>query len=138
MEMRKVFTFVVVPILLLVVLATASACSPPPTAKAVKLDVGDAGRQAELKKGQTLDVSLEANPTTGYEWEVEEIDENILRQLEEQDFKPQSKLVGAPGIQTLYFQAVGEGQTTLKLIYHRRWEKGVEPLETYSVEVVVR
>jgi len=138
MEMRKVFAFVAVPGLLLVALAMTSACRPLQAAKAIKLDVDDAGYRVELREGQALDVSLEANPTTGYAWEVEELDEGILRQLEEQEFEPQSDLIGAPGIQTLHFQAVGEGQTTLKLIYHRSWEKGVEPLKAYSVEVVVR
>jgi len=107
-------------------------------ARTVTLDIGDVGKQIELRSGHNLDVSLKANPTTGYRWEVEELDDNVLREVGEPAFKPQSKLVGAPGVEILHFQAVGEGQTTLKLIYHRSWEKDVEPLETYSVQVVVR
>lgn len=136
--MRRVFTFVVAPGLLLLALAMAFACSPAQRAKTIKLDVSDAGHRVELKKGQRLEISLEANPTTGYEWEVEKLDEQILRPVGEPEFKPQSDLMGAPGVQTLHFQAVSAGQTTLRLMYHRRWEKGVEPLQTYSVEVVVR
>ncbi len=136
--MRKVFAFAVVASLLLVALSMASACSPPQRARAVKLDVGDAGHRVELKTGQTLDISLEANPTTGYTWEAEGLDEHILQPVGEPEFKPQSNLIGAPGILALHFQAVGTGQTTLKLVYHRPWEKEVKPLETYSVEVVVR
>jgi len=138
MEMTRVFAFVVVPSVLLVALGMASACSPPQTAGTVQLDMGDDGRRVELEKGQLLEVSLEANPTTGYEWEVQDLDERILRAAGEPEFKPQSDLIGAPGIQTLRFQPVGVGHTTLKLIYHRRWEKGVKPLETYSAEVTVR
>ena len=136
--MRRALALVVVPSLLLSVLGLASACSPPQPAGAVQLDIGDDGHQVELQKGQSLEVSLEANPTTGYTWEVEELDEQILRAVGEPEFKPQSDLMGAPGIQTLRFQAVGVGQTTLKLIYHRRWEKGVKPLQVYSAEVAVR
>lgn len=133
--MRGVFALAV-PALLLVVLGTA--CSPPQRARAVSLDARDAGRRVELEKGQTLDISLPSNPTTGYGWEVEELDHRVLRQVGESEFKPQSNLVGAPGVEILHFQPVGAGQTTLKLVYHRSWEKGVEPLETYSVEVVLR
>ena len=138
MAMRRVFASVVVPGLLLGVLGVAWACSPPQTAGALRLDRSDDGHQVELHKGQSLEVNLEANPTTGYEWQVEDLDEQILRAVGEAEFKPQSNLIGAPGVQTLRFQAVGVGHTMLKLIYHRRWEKGVKPLQTYSTEVSVR
>jgi len=110
---------------------------PTPTGE-VRLTAADEGRQIELAEGQTLAIALESNPTTGFGWEVEELDEDVLKKLELQEFEPQSKLVGAPGIQTLYFQALDVGETTLKLVYRRSWEKNVEPLKTYSVELIVR
>ena len=133
--MKSVSASILVLALLLAALCLASACG---SQKAVQLSVDDAGSQVQLTTGQTLEVSLEGNPTTGYGWEVAEVDETILRKLEQQDFQPESDLVGAPGIQTLRFEAVGKGQTTLKLVYRRPWEKGVEPLNTFAVEVIVR
>nr|HID14920.1 hypothetical protein [Anaerolineae bacterium] len=56
----------------------------------------------------------------------------------EPTFEPQSDLAGAPGTQTIRFEAVGTGQTTLRLVYHRPWEEDVEPEETFSIQVVVR
>jgi inhibitor of cysteine peptidase len=136
--MQEVLTLIVVPTLLLIVLSTALACSPPQAAGVTALDADDAGRRVELSKGQALDISLASNPTTGYRWEVKELDEAVLRQVGEPEFKAKSNLVGAPGVEILRFEAVGAGQTTLDLIYHRSWEKGVDPLEAYSVEVVVQ
>ena len=122
---------------LLLVLISAAGCGS--TAKAeVKLGANDNGRQIELKKGQPLVITLEGNPTTGYTWAAVELDEQILRQTGEVEFNPESDLVGAPGVQTLRFEAVAAGQTDLKLVYHRPWEEGVEPLATFSVRVVVR
>lgn len=109
-----------------------------PTPSEVRLGAEDEGRQVELSEGQTLAVSLEGNPTTGYTWETEELDEDILKQMGEAEFEPQSDLIGAPGVLTLRFEAVGAGETTLNLVYHRSWEKDVEPLEAFSVSVVVR
>jgi inhibitor of cysteine peptidase len=122
---------------LLIALTLATGCSPQQ--QEVKATIDDNGREMQLKKGQTLVVTLEGNPTTGYSWEVAEpLDEQVLRQAGEAEFKAESEALGAGGVQILRFEAVNAGQITLKLVYHRPWEKGVEPLETYSLQVVVR
>ena len=127
------FTFVA----LLIALIVATGCSPQQ--QEVKATVDDDGREKQLKKGQTLVVTLEGNPTTGYSWEVAEPhNTQVLRQAGEPEFKVESDLVGAAGVQILRFEAVNAGKTTLKLIYHRPWEEGVDPLETYSIQVVVQ
>lgn len=122
---------------LLVALTVATGCSPQQ--QEVKASIGDNGREMQLKKGQPLVVTLEANPTTGYSWEVAEpLDEQVLRQVGEPEFKAESDLVGAGGVQILRFEALNAGQTALKLAYRRSWEKDVEPLNTFSIQVVVR
>jgi len=122
---------------LLLALTVATGCSPQQ--QEVKASLDDDGREKQLKKGQTLVVTLEGNPTTGYSWEVAEpLDEQVLRQAGEPEFKSESDALGAGGVQVLRFEAVNAGKITLKLVYHRPWEKDVEPLETYSIQVVVR
>ena len=112
-----------------------TGCGP---AKEVKLDASANGRQVELQKGQTLVITLESNPTTGFRWEVVELEESILRQMGEPEFQSESEAIGAPGVEILRFQATKAGQTALQLVYHRPWEEGEEPLETFSLQVVVR
>lgn len=106
--------------------------------KEIRLGMEDNGRQVELNKGQILIISLEGNPSTGYMWEAAELDKNILRQIGETEFQPGSDLLGAKGMQTLRFEAANTGQTPLKLVYHRPWEKDVEPLKNFSIQVAVR
>ena len=120
---------------LLATLIVAAGCSP---SREVALGAKDDGRRVEIDQGRTLAITLESNPTTGYLWEVVELDEGILRQMEEAEFKPKSELVGAPGTQTFRFQARGTGDVTLRLVHHRTWEKDKDPLETFSLHVVVR
>lgn len=122
-------------LLVAVVLAAFSGCA---TKTALALEAKDNGRQIELEIGQTLAISLEGNPSTGYTWEMVESEDSILRQVGEIEFEAESDLVGAPGTQTLRFQAVESGQTELKLVYHRPWETDVEPLETFTLQVTVR
>lgn len=102
------------------------------------LSEGDNGRQMELAKGQTLSLLLSANPSTGYTWEVSELDAGVMRQAGEPVFQPASDLIGAPGTMTFAFQAVNAGETALKLVYHRPWENKTEPAQTFSIRIVVR
>jgi inhibitor of cysteine peptidase len=126
-------------LLLLLSALIFSGCGP---AGEVKLDASANGSQVELQKGQTLVITLESNPTTGFRWEVVELEESILRQMGEPEYKVSDPREppppGAGGWETWRFQAVTAGQTALKLVYHRPWEEGEEPLETFSLQVVVR
>ncbi len=92
----------------------------------VQLTAADNGTEIELKKGQSLLITLEANPTTGYQWDlVEPPEEHILQQVGAILFKPDTFLPGASGVQTIRFEAVGTGKTTLKLVYQALSKKPV-------------
>jgi inhibitor of cysteine peptidase len=110
--------------------------------RAVALGAEDHGITVELEPGQSLEVSLDSNPTTGYRWEVAEIHEAVLRQVGESEFVMADERdpppPGAGGTEIFCFEALGKGRTPLTLIYHRPWEQGVDPIETFWVETVVR
>jgi len=94
---------------------------------------------ASLQQGETFEITLEANATTGFSWEIAEIDEDIV-QLVGSEYVPEpnpEQLCGKGGKTVFRFQAVGSGETTLKWVYHRSWEKDVEPLKTHVVQVTV-
>ena len=65
----------------------------------------------------------------------------LLTQLGEVEFRQApaegKPVTGAGGTETFRF-AAATGETTLTLVYHRPWEEDVEPLETFTVQVVVR
>jgi inhibitor of cysteine peptidase len=106
--------------------------------KEVKVGANDNGSQIKLNKGQMLVITLEGNPTTGYTWEVAELNADVMRQVGETEFQPESSPLGAGGVQTLRFETLNVGQTPLKLVYHRPWEKDVEPLKAFSIQVTVQ
>ena len=133
---------------LLLAAACASNESAPPGADSDAsgeqthvLGAKDNGAQVQLASGQVLEVTLESNPTTGYSWEVSEVDGAVLSQVGEAEFREtpseDEQMVGVGGTETLRFSSAA-GETTLTLVYHRPWEEDVEPLETFTVEVVVR
>ncbi|MBA7521027.1 hypothetical protein ES705_13127 [subsurface metagenome] len=126
-------------VLLLTILILVIGCS---TSKEVKVLASVSGSQVELKKGQTLVITLESNPTTGFQWEVTENDESILQQKGEAEFKSSDTgnppASGKGGTETFRFDAQNTGNGTLKLIYHRSWEKDIEPLKTFTLQIKVR
>ena len=103
----------------------------------VTLGEAQAGSQSSLYIGDMLQVNLEGNPSTGYTWSVEALDATVLRMIGEPEFHPASSALGASGTLTYQFEAVGAGQTTLKLIYSRPFEKGVAPIKTFTASVLV-
>jgi inhibitor of cysteine peptidase len=107
----------------------------------VVLGAEDNGTAVKLSAGQELVVTLESNPTTGYRWQVSEVDESVLTQTGEAEFQEAPKegeqMVGVGGTETFRF-ASAPGSTTLTLVYHRSWETDVEPEDSFTVEVTVR
>jgi inhibitor of cysteine peptidase len=124
---------------LLATLGLVAGCRAPKPEE-VELGASDDGGQVELEQGQILVITLESNPTTGYGWEVAEIDESVLRQKGSALYEPTGPedADGAGGLVTFRFEAVGAGQTALKLVYLCGCEEDEEPADTFSANAVVR
>jgi inhibitor of cysteine peptidase len=106
--------------------------------KTIKINADDNGSTVEMKKGETLILSINGNPTTGYTWEVESVDQNILQSAGEPDYKSDSMLVGSGGTYKFKFTAASAGVTPLKLKYWRTFEPDNPPVETFEVKIVVK
>ena len=88
----------------------------------------------QVQKGQTFDITLDANPTTGYSWKAD-YDALYLR-LVEKRFQPSSEAVGAGGKETFTFQALRAGQTELRMLYQRPWEPQPLLVEPYRILII--
>jgi inhibitor of cysteine peptidase len=115
-------------------LALFSGCG----ARGTQVTDADNGKQITIQPGQVVTVTLESNPTTGYSWQVMEIDNAILVQEGDPEYKQASGtggLVGAGGTETFRFKAIAAGETTLSLGYARPWES-VPPIQTFTIQVI--
>ncbi len=92
-----------------------------------------------LKVGETYEVTLDSNPSTGYSWKAT-FDESRLK-LVEQKFTSGAEagqpVVGAGGKETLLFQALSSGTTQVQLAYQRPWESG-NPAETKFLDFTIQ
>ena len=104
----------------------------------VHLTDADNGKQVAVKSGDVIDVTLESNPTTGFSWQLTEMDNAILKQVGEVEFESDGRNIpGAGGTETFRFEALSTGEVALTLWYMRPWES-VQPLEIFTIQVVVQ
>lgn len=126
---------------LLLVLVTVGVAGCGRGSDEVVLDETDSGREIRLAPGQTLVIRLESNPSTGYSWGRTDTDSTILVQEGEAEYSADvssQNRVGAGGVETLRFKAAQAGETSLELGYRRVWEEGVDPIQTFQVQVTVQ
>ncbi len=120
------------PIIFFAVSVAFSAPAP------IKLTEKESGYTVEMAAGSVMEVILKGNPTTGYTWVVASVDESILTQIGEAEFKAERKARGSGGTITMRFRAEGVGRTFLKLMYHRPFEKDRPPSKTFELKVEVQ
>jgi inhibitor of cysteine peptidase len=121
----------------LIALALLSACYSENVSKIIVTEK-DSGTTFIIKKGDTLYIVLEGNITTGYTWEVSSIDQEVIKQVGEPEYKTDSSAIGAGGKISFLFVPVNVGRTSIKLIYHRPWEKDVPAIKTFDITVAVQ
>ena len=123
-----------------VLLLVGCSAMQPPTPNEVRLTEkgGDCGSTVELNTGDTLVLTLEGNPTTGYVWEIESNDPAVLESAGVPEFNPDSEAIGSGGTYTFRFTAVAEGKVTLKLVYQRPFEVNVQELKSCEVIINVK
>ncbi len=108
-------------------------------ASATTLGADDNGSEVTLKVGDTFEISLAGNPTTGYQWMLMTNTEPVLDHADDPEYVPDEVdkgVVGSGGTCTFTFEALEEGQVDLELGYMRVWES-VPPIETYTLTVSV-
>lgn len=120
------------PIIFLVVSFSSTAPA------SVKLTEKDFGRTIEIGVGVVFEVVLKGNPSTGHTWRAAFLDKGILKQVGETKFEPDRKARGSGGNIILRFEAAKVGKISLKLIYHRPFEKNKPPIKTLEVKVIVK
>jgi inhibitor of cysteine peptidase len=103
----------------------------------IHVSSSDSGGLVHLGMQDTLEVSLESHPSTGYTWDVVSGQE-LLKLVSEPTFTATSQQVmGAGGNMRFEFRPVETGQTLLELVYHRPFEVGIEPAQKFTLSVIV-
>lgn len=76
-------------------------------------------------KGDTIEVQLDETPTTGYAWEIDSLDNNIL-ELQSSDYKLYEEAgIGGGGRRTMLFLVKNTGTGNVRLKNAQRWSGDV-------------
>ena len=81
--------------------------------------------QIEVVQGKIVRLSVESNPTTGYQWMISKLPQELI--FVSSDYQQNKDCpkgaVGCSGKQTFTFIAQQAGTTSLQLIYGRAFDK---------------
>ncbi len=116
-------------------LILGAACSTQPTAAQLpKLNA-----PLQVAQGEQLTISLDANPSTGFAWQLATpLDEKVVTLVSHANQPPDNSSIGASGTDVWTFKAVGPGSTAITLEYRRPWEKDVPAAERKTYSLLVR
>lgn len=96
-------------------------------------------RDVSLAVGDTLQISLGSNASTGYRWspDLQISDPAVLAQAGHEVITPSGAPPGAPGSEVWALQATGRGTATVTGSYSRPWSGGEKDTWTFTAKVTV-
>ena len=118
---------------LVAAVALNAAGQAPPT---LVLTENDNGTNVGASLQQPIDINLQANPSTGYEWYLMSTNGSSVISNGPPVFTPDSQGVGGPGTISMPFLAVSTGETTLGFAYYQPWNPQ-DVLTNYTVTIDV-
>lgn len=86
----------------------------------MKIDQSFDNRSVTIPVGETIELSLPENPTTGYRWSIIGNGAPIC-ELKNDDFSPADQKPGAGGTRGLGFAVRKAGEVTITLRNQRKW-----------------
>jgi inhibitor of cysteine peptidase len=120
-------------ILLATIIVTGCTCTPNN-----QCNPTEASTMITPKVGEEFNITLDANPTTGYQWKLSDnFTEGVVKLVGSEYVAPETEMVGVGGKEVWTFEGVRSGETTVELEYVRPWETGVEPAVVKSFGVTV-
>jgi len=113
------------------------AQSQPKSPKEVSITWSEIEQGVGLEVGDTLELRLPANPSTGYAWEVGFYNQTVLKPIGDPKYTGSSTKLGAEESQLMHFEAIGEGETELVMVYRRSFEDEGTDQEIFKIDVKV-
>ena len=123
--MKRILVLPAIALLLTGCAAFSSTPTPtatlPPTAETPSTlpEPTDHTQLITVKAGETFDLVVPANPSTGYHWQIiPELDEAIVQFVGQTYTAEQPVMPGSGGVDVWTFRAVNPGDTTVVLGYY--------------------
>jgi inhibitor of cysteine peptidase len=103
----------------------------------ITLTQNDRGGSFEASPGDEVLIRLEENPTTGYRWALDEVDERVLDPTDTDYSMSGEAGIGGGGVRTFAFTARSPGTTRVRLQLRQEWDPE-NPEDDFEATVTVR
>jgi len=97
----------------------------------------DRGGFFEAFPSDVVLIRLEENPSTGYRWEIDEVDTSVLDPTDTDYSMSGEAGIGGGGERTFAFTARSSGTTTVRLQLRQEWDPE-NPSDDFEATVTVR
>ena len=139
--MKRLYVLLIVTFLLTGCTASTATPTPPlPPTGEIQTTLPEPTDHTQLitvPAGETFDLVLPSNPSTGYHWDIlPELDTNLVEFVQQNYFAEQPVAPGSGGMDVWTFRAVNPGSTTVALGYYPPADNDdPEEVVTFSVQV---
>lgn len=104
----------------------------------LRITQAENGKSLAVGGGDAIAITLPENPTTGFEWAIDQTDSKII-ELRDAVFSLLSEPgIGSGGVRTFRFQAKIPGTVQLRLKKWRSWQGDSSIEERFEVTILVR
>jgi inhibitor of cysteine peptidase len=101
------------------------------------LTQADNGTAVTIRPGEQVAISLAENPTTGFQWALEQGDDAILKLLDSAYVRAAGPDLGSGGRRVLTFEAKNSGTVRLSLKLWRAWEGDSSIRQRFEITIQV-
>jgi inhibitor of cysteine peptidase len=112
----------------------------PPVTGTVEVTARDQNQVVRAAVGNLVRITLESNPSTGYNWELRDFDYGVAEFYSSDLVARETDgnvLFGAPGDTIIAIQAVQPGTQDITLVYRRQWEPPDQIAATFTFKLEV-
>ena len=95
--------------------------------------VTEAGERVVVQPGDLVEVRVDENASTGYQWEIASKPTGV--DLVSSSVESASSSPGASAVRVLAFRVSAETEGVLKLELRRPWQTGATPEATFQVQI---
>lgn len=90
-----------------------------------------------IKRGETVQITLPENPSTGYQWQVLQTLKLLTVEESYQQQEAEEGMVGVGGEKTFRFKAQRSGQELIELVHIRPWESSKQAEQQWQCKVQI-
>jgi len=82
----------------------------------------DHGKVFNLSVGEVLSIQLEENPTTGYQWSLDSLSNELFEIIKDEYYQNMNAMTGGGGVRKIQLKLKRRGEDIIHLTLRRVWE----------------